>query len=181
MTEQTEYWTAQQCADNWGIALRTWHGYVARDQAPKPWRHEGRTPLWLADTVRVEGATRPRAGLLADIRLPLTDVLSPLRVDMTLAFDKDSPAEERERSVTDALDTLKALRQVLAEVREVARSRAEAEYETAERSADPGAQDRSEVWTALAEDLRRVDADLDRRRRAFYTASHPDEPDPVHP
>ncbi len=54
----TEEWTAQECAENWQVRLRTWHGYVARDQAPRPVRHVGRTPLWNATEVR----TWPRAG-----------------------------------------------------------------------------------------------------------------------
>lgn len=47
-----EEWTAQQCADEWGIKLKTWHGYVARKRAPGPSRHIGRTPVWDPDTVR---------------------------------------------------------------------------------------------------------------------------------
>lgn len=54
----SEEWTAQQCADAWGVKVRTWHGYVARDNAPKPVRHVGRTPVWDAEQVR----TYRRAG-----------------------------------------------------------------------------------------------------------------------
>ncbi|MFC1418606.1 hypothetical protein [Streptacidiphilus cavernicola] len=50
MTE--EEWTAQQCADAWGIKVKTWHGYVARGQAPPAKRHVGRTPVWDPETVR---------------------------------------------------------------------------------------------------------------------------------
>ena len=45
-------WTAQQCADEWGVKLKTWHSYVARSQAPPAKRHVGRTPLWDPETVR---------------------------------------------------------------------------------------------------------------------------------
>lgn len=48
----SEEWTAQQCAKEWGVKLKTWHGYVARGQAPQPKRRVGRTPVWDADKVR---------------------------------------------------------------------------------------------------------------------------------
>lgn len=61
-----EEWTAQQCADVWGIKLKTWHGYVARDQAPKPTRHVGRTPVWDPDEVR--DYPRPGRGARTDLK-----------------------------------------------------------------------------------------------------------------
>jgi hypothetical protein len=64
----SEEWTAAQCADAWGIKPRTWHGYVGRDQAPKPARHVGRTPLWDADTVRAY--SRPGQGARTDLQRP---------------------------------------------------------------------------------------------------------------
>jgi hypothetical protein len=63
----TEEWTAQQCADEWGIKLKTWHSYVARRQAPGPLRRIGRTPLWSAAEVR----DYPRTG--QGTRTDLTD------------------------------------------------------------------------------------------------------------
>jgi hypothetical protein len=64
----SEEWTAAQCADAWGVPPRTWHSYVARDQAPKPTRHVGRTPLWDADTVRTY--PRPGQGARTDLTRP---------------------------------------------------------------------------------------------------------------
>ncbi|QJY49844.1 hypothetical protein HOP40_32140 [Pseudonocardia broussonetiae] len=58
----SEAWTAQECADAWGVKLATWHGYVSRGQAPAPLA-DGRT--WDADAVRTfprPGAGRSRAG-----------------------------------------------------------------------------------------------------------------------
>jgi len=63
--EDVEEWTAQQCAEAWGVKIRTWHGYVARDRAPKPIRHISRTPLWDASAVR--SWPRPGQGARTDI------------------------------------------------------------------------------------------------------------------
>jgi hypothetical protein len=57
-------WTAQQCADEWGVKLKTWHGYVSRKGAPKPGRYVGRTPLWDAAVVR--SWLRPGQGARTD-------------------------------------------------------------------------------------------------------------------
>lgn len=54
------YWTAQECAEYWGVKLRTWHSYVARGQAPGPVAHIGRTPLWAPTDVT--GWDRPGRG-----------------------------------------------------------------------------------------------------------------------
>lgn len=64
----SEEWTAAQCATAWGIKPRTWHGYVAREQAPKPVRHVGRTPVWDAEAVR--NYPRPGRGARTDLRDP---------------------------------------------------------------------------------------------------------------
>ncbi|MEU2510579.1 hypothetical protein [Streptomyces syringium] len=48
---EAQDWTAEQCAEAWGVQVKTWHGYVARGAAPKPSTHSGRTPIWDADTV----------------------------------------------------------------------------------------------------------------------------------
>lgn len=61
----SEEWTAAQCAEAWDIKPRTWHGYVARDQAPKPARHIGRTPVWDAEIVRAY--PRPGRGARTDL------------------------------------------------------------------------------------------------------------------
>lgn len=45
-----------------GVAPDTWSAYVARDQAPKPARHVGRTPLWDEDEVRQWASKRPGSG-----------------------------------------------------------------------------------------------------------------------
>lgn len=62
----SEEWTADQCAKAWGVRSRTWHGYVARDQAPKPARHVGRTPVWDPDAVRTY--PRPGRGTRTDLK-----------------------------------------------------------------------------------------------------------------
>lgn len=64
----TEEWTADQCADHWGIKRRTWHGYVARGYAPKLKRRVGRTPVWDAHTVRTW--PRPGRGTRTDLNNP---------------------------------------------------------------------------------------------------------------
>lgn len=60
-----EEWTAQQCADEWGVKLKTWHSYVSRSQAPAPARRVGRTPVWNPDTVR--GYERSGQGKRTDL------------------------------------------------------------------------------------------------------------------
>ncbi|GAA3226815.1 hypothetical protein GCM10017691_16650 [Pseudonocardia petroleophila] len=55
-------WTAQECADAWGVKIGTWHGYVSRGQAPAPLA-DGRT--WDPDAVRTfrrPGVGRSRTG-----------------------------------------------------------------------------------------------------------------------
>lgn len=165
----TEEWPAERCADYWGVKLRTWHGYVARRQVPQPARHAGRTPLWDAAEIRAAAAGRPRAGQLTDIRLPLADVLRPLRTNMATATatDGEVPDDERQISATDALDALAALRAVMQEIGEYADQRAAEEF--AKGHHDERADELRLVWAAVADDMRRVDADLDRRRRAFFT------------
>lgn len=62
---QDEEWTAAQCADSWGVKLRTWHSYVARGTAPPAARHVGRTPVW--DAAAVRDYPRPGRGARSDI------------------------------------------------------------------------------------------------------------------
>ena len=67
-------WTAQECADAWGVRLATWHGYVSRGQAPAP-RPDGRT--WDPDAVRSfprPGVGRSRAGATAAARALLDEM-----------------------------------------------------------------------------------------------------------
>lgn len=45
-----------------GVAPDTWSAYVAREQAPKPTRHVGRTPLWDEAEVRQWASSRPGSG-----------------------------------------------------------------------------------------------------------------------
>lgn len=59
-------WTAAQCAAAWGVKPRTWHSYVAREQAPRPVRHVGRTPLW--DAAVVQSYPRPGRGTRIDLK-----------------------------------------------------------------------------------------------------------------
>ncbi|MEV8324494.1 hypothetical protein [Kitasatospora sp. NPDC056731] len=64
--EMADEWTSRQCADYWGVKLKTWHGYVAREQAPQPSRRIGRTPIWDAGTVT--SYPRPGRGARTDLR-----------------------------------------------------------------------------------------------------------------
>lgn len=176
MPTTAEEWTAQQCADHWGVAVKTWHAYVARNQVPAPVRRVGRTPLWDAEEIRAAAAGRPRAGQIGDIRLPLAGVLRPLRSNMAAALDRKAPADEREASADDALDTLTALRTAMQEISEYADRRAAEEHAKGEDDSD--ADELRLVWAALADDLRGVDADLDQRRRSFHTATHSEEEPP---
>lgn len=63
MHNLADLWTAQQCADHIGVALRTWHAYVYRPTrdhpAPKPVDKIGRTPVWSPDEVREWHRNRP--------------------------------------------------------------------------------------------------------------------------
>lgn len=55
-----ELWRTADCADFTGVSIRTWGGYVARDQCPQPVaRLDARTPLWDAEEVRTWHAGRP--------------------------------------------------------------------------------------------------------------------------
>ncbi|MBW0132933.1 hypothetical protein [Pseudonocardia abyssalis] len=67
-------WTAQECADAWGVKIGTWHGYVSRGQAPAP-LPDGRT--WDADAVRTfprPGVGRSRSGATADAQALLAEM-----------------------------------------------------------------------------------------------------------
>ena len=63
--DTVEEWTAAQCAQEWGVKVRTWHSYVARNQAPGRLRHVGRTPVW--DAAAVRAWPRPGQGARTDI------------------------------------------------------------------------------------------------------------------
>ena len=52
--------TSDQAAELAGVARKTFTGYVARGQAPKPVRHVGRTPLW--DEAELQQWMRNRPG-----------------------------------------------------------------------------------------------------------------------
>lgn len=51
-----------EAAEIAGVAYRTFAGYVTREQAPRPTRHVGRTPLWDEDEVRAWAENRPGRG-----------------------------------------------------------------------------------------------------------------------
>ncbi len=60
-------WTAQECADAWGVQRPTFLGYVSRGQAPAPLPEPGPDGRrrWAADAVRSwprPGVGRSRAG-----------------------------------------------------------------------------------------------------------------------
>ncbi|MDP3889838.1 AlpA family transcriptional regulator [Nocardioides sp.] len=54
--------TSDQAAAIVGVNRDTWFGYVAREQAPKPVRRIGRTPLWDEDEVKTWHQNRPGKG-----------------------------------------------------------------------------------------------------------------------
>ena len=74
----SETWTADECAAAWGVKTATWSGYVSRGQAPKPLPGGEGSRLWDADEVRRfprPGSGRTRTGaspqaerLLAEMR-----------------------------------------------------------------------------------------------------------------
>lgn len=96
-------WTAQECAEAWGVKIGTWHGYVSRDQAPAP-LPDGRT--WDADAVRTfprPGAGRSRAGATADARALLAEMTQ-------VAADIDAlRTRQRELLVTGKQEGLEVL------------------------------------------------------------------------
>lgn len=54
-----ELWRTADCSTFAGVSIRTWGGYVARDQCPQPIaRLDARTPLWDAEEVRAWHAGR---------------------------------------------------------------------------------------------------------------------------
>lgn len=54
--------TSDEAAELAGVARKTFSGYVARGQAPKPVRHIGRTPVWDEDELRSWMDNRPGHG-----------------------------------------------------------------------------------------------------------------------
>jgi predicted DNA-binding transcriptional regulator AlpA len=54
--------TSDEAAEIAGVARKTFSGYVARGQAPKPVRHIGRTPVWDEDDMRAWMNNRPGHG-----------------------------------------------------------------------------------------------------------------------
>jgi predicted DNA-binding transcriptional regulator AlpA len=54
--------TSEEAAAIAGVARKTWSGYVARGQAPKPVRHVGRTPVWDEAEVTAWMENRPGVG-----------------------------------------------------------------------------------------------------------------------
>lgn len=56
--ERDDPWTVTEVAEHLGVAASTVRAYTARGQMPPPDGRLGRTPWWLAGTIR---AWRPRA------------------------------------------------------------------------------------------------------------------------
>ena len=54
--------TSDRAAALAGFAVRTFTGYVARGQAPKPIRHMGRTPVWDEAEIKAWMENRPGRG-----------------------------------------------------------------------------------------------------------------------
>lgn len=54
--------TSDEAAELAGVARKTFSGYVARGQAPKPVRHVGRTPVWDEAELKAWMANRPGPG-----------------------------------------------------------------------------------------------------------------------
>lgn len=54
--------TTDEAASLVGVTRKTFSGYVARGQAPKPVRHVGRTPVWEEQEIKDWLANRPGRG-----------------------------------------------------------------------------------------------------------------------
>lgn len=80
-----EEWTAQECADAWGVKPPTWRSYVSRGQAPQPVRRIGSTPLW--NPAEVTGYQRPGSGARTDLHTT-TPKESPVTVTLQDMIDK---------------------------------------------------------------------------------------------
>lgn len=112
-------WTAAQCATAWGIKPPTWRAYVARNQAPRPVRHVGRTPLWDSAAVL---AARPAAASSVDatppqLELCLPDTMHALTANLAVAADQAATRDEREEAGRDADAALHATSRVLERLR----------------------------------------------------------------
>jgi hypothetical protein len=158
-------WTAQQCAEAWGVQLKTWHSYVARDQAPKPVRRIGRTPMW--NTAEVTAARDRRTPRMRKLRLPaLTDILGAIDASYDASHDQGHDGEFREKLYRDAVTARNALASALWHLADVAEERA------AQSAVEAGPDDNyspnamrahaaRQAYEALGEDLRSAADQLD--------------------
>lgn len=64
------WWTAQDCADAWGVKRTTWLHYVRYDRAPAHDHYDPDTgeKVWAAETVR--NYERPGPGARTDLSRP---------------------------------------------------------------------------------------------------------------
>jgi hypothetical protein len=62
-------WTAQECAEHWGVEMSTWRDYVSRDYAPQPLPgfDDQRRRRWDPAAVRKAFDERPGRGARTDI------------------------------------------------------------------------------------------------------------------
>lgn len=116
-------WTAQQCADAYGIKPKTWHSYVARDQAPSPVRHIGRTPLW--NTAEVIAARDRRTPRIRRQQLPVGDILGTIDAFYEQSQDSNLDDDYREQAYRNAVISRDTLSLAIRHLSEVAEARAE--------------------------------------------------------
>ena len=121
--EEKEEWEAARCAQEWGVQLRTWHGYVARNQAPGPIYHLGRTPIWDAHEVRRYPRGQGRRTDLMPATMPIFhQVMVGSRDTGPFGPDPEPPAgwyvsvAERVRLDDTLMEVVTPQRQVIAEI-----------------------------------------------------------------
>lgn len=157
-----EEWTAQQCAKAWGVQLKTWHSYVARNQAPAPVRRIGRTPMWsAAEVTAVRSGRTPRT---RQLRLPtVVDILAAIDACYESSQDESLDGEFREKSYRDAVTARDALASALWQLSEAVEERA------AQAAAEAGPDDDYSPKALRADALRQAYEALGKDfRGAFY-------------
>lgn len=103
---ETETWTTDRCAAEWGVAASTWRDAVADGRAPRPLPgfDEQRRRRWDPDTVR--DWARPGRGARTDLSAPvLTDDAREVAAMLAELVAVHGPTVPRERLREMWLDT----------------------------------------------------------------------------
>lgn len=156
--------TAAECAAAWGVKPSTWRSYVARGQAPQPFRKVGRTPLWAATEVM---ARRPAAAATIyerpEFTLYLDGYLDAVAEDTATAGKPSSEMDERMEAADRADVGWRAVHHVLDKLRDVCQQEEARTGEALAAIADDGfsasaleTDARHTVWSALIRDLDRL-------------------------